>query len=121
MGEDAFYLNKTKSDYDSYGVADGVGGWRNQGVDPSLFSSTLMRECLLASSQMNENSCPKGILEEAMININETHKNTNYSLLGSSTAITSIVDKESQRYGFQPFGSSAQNLEFYVSTAFHGF
>jgi len=96
LGEDAFYLNKTKSDYDSYGVADGVGGWRNQGVDPSLFSSTLMRECLLASSQMNETSCPKGILEEAMININETHKNTNYSLLGSSTAITSIIDKEAQ-------------------------
>ena len=90
-------MNKTKCDYDSYGVADGVGGWRNQGVDPSLFSSTLMRECLLASSQMNENSCPKGILEEAMININETHKNTNYSLLGSSTAITSIIDKETQR------------------------
>ena len=36
FGEDAFYLNKSLSDYDSYGVADGVGGWRNQGVDPRL-------------------------------------------------------------------------------------
>lgn len=94
FGEDAFYLNKTKSEFDSFGVADGVGGWRNQGVDPSLFSSTLMRECLLASSQMDIESCPKKILEEAMHNINETHKSTNYSLLGSSTAITSIVNKE---------------------------
>lgn len=27
------------------GVADGVGGWREYGVDPSLFSSSLMAAC----------------------------------------------------------------------------
>jgi hypothetical protein len=27
------------------GVADGVGGWRRHGVDPSLFSSQLMANC----------------------------------------------------------------------------
>lgn len=27
------------------GVADGVGGWRDYGVDPSQFSGTLMRTC----------------------------------------------------------------------------
>lgn len=27
------------------GVADGVGGWRDYGVDPSQFSATLMRTC----------------------------------------------------------------------------
>lgn len=26
-------------------MADGVGGWRDYGVDPSLFSGTLMRTC----------------------------------------------------------------------------
>ena len=34
LGEDAFYINKTENTIDTYGVADGVGGWRNQGVDP---------------------------------------------------------------------------------------
>ena len=29
----------------SQGVADGVGGWRDYGVDPSQFSATLMRTC----------------------------------------------------------------------------
>lgn len=29
----------------SSGVADGVGGWREYGVDPSLFSSSLMEAC----------------------------------------------------------------------------
>lgn len=27
------------------GVADGVGGWRDYGVDPSQFSGTLMKTC----------------------------------------------------------------------------
>lgn len=27
------------------GVADGVGGWRNYGIDPGEFSSFLMRTC----------------------------------------------------------------------------
>lgn len=27
------------------GVADGVGGWRDYGVDPSQFSATLMKTC----------------------------------------------------------------------------
>ncbi len=29
------------------GVADGVGGWREHGIDPSLFSSSLMDTCKL--------------------------------------------------------------------------
>lgn len=29
----------------SPGVADGVGGWRDYGVDPSQFSGTLMKTC----------------------------------------------------------------------------
>ena len=27
------------------GVADGVGGWRNYGIDPALFPRTLMNIC----------------------------------------------------------------------------
>ena len=34
LGEDAFFMNKTDSQIDSYGVADGVGGWRSKGIDP---------------------------------------------------------------------------------------
>ena len=39
-GEDAFYANEF-----SFGVADGVGGWREHGIDPSEFSRTV---CLAA-------------------------------------------------------------------------
>lgn len=42
LGEDAFYINKTKDSIDTYGLADGVGGWRNQGVDPRFVILTFV-------------------------------------------------------------------------------
>ena len=41
FGDDAcFTLNSRRRDY--IGIADGVGGWRSRGYDPSAFSSSLM-------------------------------------------------------------------------------
>ena len=42
----SFILFLTLCSYsDVIGVADGVGGWRQYGVDPGLFSSNLMKSC----------------------------------------------------------------------------
>ncbi|QRV72829.1 protein phosphatase [Ceratobasidium sp. AG-Ba] len=42
-GEDFFYVQKAIHDSGfSLGVSDGVGGWSDDGVDPSLFSQALM-------------------------------------------------------------------------------
>ena len=38
--EDAFFITDL-----GIGVSDGVGSWNSYGIDPSLFSSTLMSEC----------------------------------------------------------------------------
>lgn len=38
-GEDSFFVSR---DQKTIGVADGVGGWRSMGVDPSEFSNALM-------------------------------------------------------------------------------
>ncbi|MEQ2162403.1 Protein phosphatase PTC7 [Xenoophorus captivus] len=43
-GDDACFIARHKA-ADVLGVADGVGGWRDYGVDPSQFSATLMRTC----------------------------------------------------------------------------
>ncbi|XP_075770813.1 protein phosphatase PTC7 homolog isoform X2 [Pelodiscus sinensis] len=43
-GDDACFVARHRS-ADVLGVADGVGGWRDYGVDPSQFSGTLMRTC----------------------------------------------------------------------------
>lgn len=50
----------------SVGVADGVGGWRDYGVDPSQFSETLMRTCerLVKEGRFTPSS-PVGILTSA--------------------------------------------------------
>ena len=62
-----------------------------------------MRECLLESSKMDEKTSPMDLLEKAINNMYVTHKQNNYSLLGSSTAITSIIDKENQRKSVKIF------------------
>lgn len=44
-GEDAYFANEYL-----LAVADGVGGWNNQGVDPSLYSKTICEKyfiCIL--------------------------------------------------------------------------
>lgn len=45
FGEDAAFILSNVNNADIIGVSDGVGGWRNQGVDPSIFSRTLMHKC----------------------------------------------------------------------------
>lgn len=44
IGDDAWFI-ASKNSTDVLGVADGVGGWRDIGVDPSKFSSYLMQTC----------------------------------------------------------------------------
>lgn len=41
-GEDAFFISQQGST--AFGVADGVGGWANSGVNPAEYSKSLMRE-----------------------------------------------------------------------------
>jgi protein phosphatase PTC7 len=40
-GEDSFFVSNT---YRTIGVADGVGGWREEGVDPAEFPNELMKQ-----------------------------------------------------------------------------
>lgn len=57
-GEDGFYITRNGL---SLGVADGVGGWAEQGVDPSIFTRKFMRfalqdaEALTAASATADN------------------------------------------------------------------
>nr|CAD7264006.1 unnamed protein product [Timema shepardi] len=44
FGDDAWFTARYKSS-EVIGVADGVGGWRNYGIDPGVFSNFLMRTC----------------------------------------------------------------------------
>ena len=47
------------------GVADGVGGWRNYGIDPSIFSSALMANCKrLIKEGLLDNPTPVNIIKK---------------------------------------------------------
>lgn len=47
-------------------MADGVGGWRNYGIDPSAFSTSLMRVCerLVANGNFKPQS-PANLIQDS--------------------------------------------------------
>lgn len=73
-GEDAFFVSATRQG--AVGVADGVGGWSNNGVDAGEYARTLMQFCKEGFEQ-EEIQDPYQILRMA-------HGKTD--LLGSATA-----------------------------------
>lgn len=98
IGEDAFFIAKQKN-CDVLGVADGVGGWQSVGIDPSIFSSNLMRQCKQLVEK-DENSIfkknlaldlttPVRILEQSYTKLLEIQDD---SLIGSATACILLFD-----------------------------
>ncbi|CAO1626137.1 unnamed protein product [Sympodiomycopsis kandeliae] len=71
-GEDSVMVAQTSAELPSdvaIGVADGVGSWSENGVDPALFSQALMYHASslfsAESSAAASGSCPKTLLTEA--------------------------------------------------------
>ncbi|GCC20205.1 protein phosphatase PTC7 homolog [Chiloscyllium punctatum] len=89
-GDDACFVAAHRL-ADVLGVADGVGGWWDYGVDPSQFSTTLMQTCeRLVQEGLFVPSNPVGILTASY---NEMLQNK-APLLGSSTACLVILDRQ---------------------------
>jgi len=80
-GEDAYFMTENGL---AIGVADGVGGWADKGVDPSLYSKTLMREAKHAYEDLYMND-PLQSLKHAAGKANK--------IMGSSTACILSIDK----------------------------
>ncbi|KAF1741308.1 hypothetical protein MXB_970 [Myxobolus squamalis] len=51
FGEDAAFVILSPN-YSFFGVADGVGGYNNYDIDPSIFSYTLMKFCMLETRKI---------------------------------------------------------------------
>ncbi|RNA32446.1 phosphatase PTC7 -like protein [Brachionus plicatilis] len=87
IGDDAWFIAK-QNRVDVMGVADGVGGWHEIGIDPSKFSSSLMRTCKRLVEQNFElnidNKTPINLLEQSYSTLLESKNNR--LLVGSSTA-----------------------------------
>ncbi|CAF4552236.1 unnamed protein product [Rotaria sp. Silwood1] len=91
-GDDAFFIAKNRIG-DFLGVADGVGGWREYGVDPSLFSSSLMEACksLVDNKLLDLNPLTlKELLSKGYKQLLEDKQ----CIIGSSTACIIALHKE---------------------------
>lgn len=88
IGDDAWFI-ESKNSIDVLGIADGVGGWQEIGVDPSKFSSNLMKQCNLQSKTIDPTkltidlNTPVKILSDSYKNLIDRH---DHDLVGSSTA-----------------------------------
>ncbi|KAK4788635.1 hypothetical protein SAY86_019954 [Trapa natans] len=82
-GEDAYLVSSYEGGV--IAVADGVSGWAEQNVDPSLFSRELMTKALSLLSVEKASYDPQMLLKEA-------HAAT--SSVGSATAIIAMLDRE---------------------------
>ncbi|VDK47355.1 unnamed protein product [Anisakis simplex] len=89
FGDDACFIANFKNTH-VVGVADGVGGWRRYGIDPSEFSSRLMKACSeLVQSGEFEPRRPDRLLAQAYETLSEPPHP-----IGSSTACLLIVNED---------------------------
>mmetsp|Transcript_19902 Transcript_19902/g.37461 ORF Transcript_19902/g.37461 Transcript_19902/m.37461 type:complete len:686 (+) Transcript_19902:288-2345(+) len=94
------------------GVADGVGSWREYGVDPRLFSHNLMEECdnvlKEASSRCGtlggKTNCSMISPAELLAQSYERTKGAN--IIGSSTACVALFDSVRHQLHFSNIGDS---------------
>ena len=95
VGEDAWFI-ESKANVDVLGVADGVGGWSEIGVDPSKFSSNLMKQCkrcvqlTFTKSTAIDSNTPVRILSDSFANLIERK---DHNLIGSSTACILVFNQ----------------------------
>jgi len=74
---------KGRGNADVIGVADGVGGWRQYGIDPGQFSNHLMRSCeRLVQAGFFHGNHPSKLLEQGFKEMQENKQ----PIIGSSTA-----------------------------------
>eukprot|EP01110_Echinostelium_bisporum_P009383 TRINITY_DN33051_c0_g1_i1.p1 TRINITY_DN33051_c0_g1~~TRINITY_DN33051_c0_g1_i1.p1 ORF type:complete len:344 (-),score=123.31 TRINITY_DN33051_c0_g1_i1:60-1091(-) len=92
-GEDAYFLS---DDRKVIGVADGVGGWADIGVDPALYAQSLMEGSKLAAENALGSRDPVDIMQDAYRYSSSVH--------GSSTCC--ILSLEGLRLNAANLGDS---------------
>ena len=78
---------------DVIGVADGVGGWRQYGVDPGQFSTGLMKSCeRLVKAGYIKSNAPAKLLAQGFKEMQEYKQ----QIIGSSTACVMMLSHRDQ-------------------------
>ena len=92
------------------GVADGVGSWREYGVDPRDFSHRLMEECenILKeeSSKAKDDPTSHRIIAPAEVLAQAYERVKEANIIGSSTACVALFDNVRHQLHFSNLGDS---------------
>ena len=120
MSEDAHFSTSVRlpdektgeiRDFTYFGVADGVGSWREYDVDPREFSHRLMEECenvLLESCHEDprEGKKSRRVLSPADILGKAYDRVVADNIIGSSTACVALFDNTRHQLHFSNLGDS---------------
>lgn len=101
-GEDAHFLASTAKKIWA-GVFDGVGGWADHGVDPSVFSAGLAKHCHDAATK---DASALQVLTEGYEGVQKDVSIT----LGSSTACVASLDLDTGKVEIANLGDSGYLL-----------
>lgn len=86
-------VSNVNNSADVIGVADGVGGWRQYGVDPGQFSSSLMKSCdRLVKAGVFTSNAPAKLLANGFKEMQEYKQ----QIIGSSTACVMMLSHRDQ-------------------------
>jgi len=87
-GEDAYFIVEGSA----IGVADGVGGWAEFGIDPAVYSRSIMAEA--------KNAIEKKKMTDPVSVLSYAHQETNKNPqnLGSTTAVVALLLKEEDKF-----------------------
>lgn len=110
FGDDACFIARHRM-ADVVGVADGVGGWRTYGVDPSRFSRRLMQVCAqLVEQGRFRPHFPAELIAASYKRVREMQLNGSrhgaHLLAGSCTACIVMLDRHSGRIHTANLGDS---------------
>lgn len=109
-GEDSYCVAENDKEV-VLGVADGVGGWRSKGVDPSAFSQALMYHAAEISKSpsekfKNDADRPKTLIHDAFWRLVDDFKTGKRKPFGSSTACVVMINRETGQLKFGNLGDS---------------
>lgn len=118
-GEDALLCQKMKGDGDViFGVADGVGGWSENGIDPALFSQSLLYHS--ANYAKDFYACPDRLeiedLEETPSSSPQRHSKIKGAELGTPLDILQYAFEKTQEQEEVPAGSATACIVSFDAT-----
>jgi serine/threonine protein phosphatase PrpC len=105
--DDSYFITRNGK---ACGVFDGVGSWRDLGIDCSIYSNALAREvssCITAQSSVGSNQGVEDLvdaLDNALKNVKDNRNGLRYS--GSSTACIAALDPAESIFSVVNLGDS---------------